>query len=170
MLGEMRDAWRRPCPGAPIVLSEDQHEPPPLPPRHARGLWREPVAAHRLVSGSRPRHDPDRAAGARERERAASPLIPTRQFRTANDSSRTWVLFGGKTSPMSKRASIPCIEHLERRAVVPARSFHHRRSPDLQPSWPLSGRNSTYRPVQIRRASSLTHSSTSFFTWSLAWP
>jgi hypothetical protein len=25
-------------------------------------------------------------------------------------------------------------------------------------------------PDQIRRASSLTHSSTSFFTWSLAWP
>jgi hypothetical protein len=39
--------------------------------------------------------------------------------------------------------------------VVPARSFRHRLSPDPQPSWPLSGRNSTHRPVQIRRANSV---------------
>jgi hypothetical protein len=38
MLGEMRDAWRRSCTGAPIVLSEDQYEPSRLPPRHARRL------------------------------------------------------------------------------------------------------------------------------------
>src|SRR3984893_485480 len=78
MLGEMRDAWRRSCTGAPIVLSEDQHEPSSLPPCHARRLWREPAAAHRLVSGSRPRHGPDRAASARERERAASPHTDAR--------------------------------------------------------------------------------------------
>jgi hypothetical protein len=38
--------------------------------------------------------------------------------------------------------------------VVPARSFRHRLSPDPQPSWPLSGRNSTYQIVEICRASS----------------
>src|SRR6202162_496154 len=50
--------------------------------------------------------------------------------------------------------SSQCHFRLECRAVVPARSFRHRLSPDPQPSWPLSGRNSTHRPVQIRRASS----------------
>jgi hypothetical protein len=45
---------------------------------------------------------------------------------------------------------------LECRAVVPARSFRHRLSPDPQPSWPLSGRNSTYQIVEICRASSDT--------------
>ena len=34
MLGEIRDVWRRPRTGAPIVLSEDQHEPSP----HAKGF------------------------------------------------------------------------------------------------------------------------------------
>ncbi len=68
----------KPCTGAPIVLSEDQHEPSPLPPRDARRLWREPAAAHRLVSGSRPRHDPDRAAGARGRKHAARPHTDAR--------------------------------------------------------------------------------------------
>jgi hypothetical protein len=29
-------------------------------------------------------------------------------------------------------------------------------APDVQPSWPLSGKNSTYPAVQICRASSLT--------------
>src|SRR6202035_4513549 len=50
--------------------------------------------------------------------------------------------------------SSQCHFRLECRAVVPARSFRHRLSPDPQPSWPLSGRNSTHRPVQIRGASS----------------
>ena len=40
-----------------------------------------------------------------EEARGPAP-IPTRELRTANDSSRTWALFGGKTSLMSKRASI----------------------------------------------------------------
>jgi hypothetical protein len=44
----------------------------------------------------------------RARESGSAAPIPTRELRTANDSSRTWALFGGKTSPMSKRASIPC--------------------------------------------------------------
>src|SRR5208283_647940 len=46
MLGDMRDAWRRPRTGAPNVLSEDQNEPSPLPPRHASRLWREAASAH----------------------------------------------------------------------------------------------------------------------------
>jgi len=41
------------------------------------------------------------SGSARPRPRTDAP-IPDR-----NDSSRTWVLFGSKTSPMSKRASIP---------------------------------------------------------------
>src|ERR1019366_8586692 len=56
-----------------LILSSKPTSAAPLPPRHARRLWREPAPAHRLVSGSRPRHDPDRAAGARGRKRAAPP-------------------------------------------------------------------------------------------------
>ena len=48
------------------------------------------------------------AQRAREDEARGPAPIPTRELRTANDSSRTWVLFGSSTSPMSKRGSIPC--------------------------------------------------------------
>src|ERR1700732_2470524 len=53
MLGEMRDAWRRSCVGAPIVLSEDQHDPPPLPPptRAAYGASQLPRIAWYLGHG-----------------------------------------------------------------------------------------------------------------------
>ena len=46
------------------------------------------------------------ARRAREEGSARPRPIPTRELRAGNDSSRTWALFGGKTSLMSKQASI----------------------------------------------------------------